>query len=423
MTTAPGHPTRRATGAHGAPLVVRSETIDLTGALLSRLPAAAGALAWLRDGQGIVGWGEVARLEVRGANRFQAAQHWWREQVSAFRVVDEVGARGSGPVAFASFAFDDESSAASVIVVPEVVVGRRDGVAWLTTFGAPPRLSSPEPVTVPGQLSYAHGETSVTAYRAAVAEAVRRVRRGDFAKVVLAHDLVATADHPIDPRFVLSGLVDRYPDCWTFSVEGLVGATPELLVGLSDGAVTARVLAGTTARGIDADEDRRRHEALLRSDKNLEEHRYAVDSMTEAVAPLCTAIQVSPTPYLLELSNVAHLATDVTGTVTAGRDVLDLVAAVHPTAAVGGTPTGAAVAAIRDLEAMDRGRYAGPVGWVDGTGDGEWGIALRCAQLSGATARLFAGGGIVAHSEPDDEVLEAQAKFVPIRDALEGVHN
>jgi menaquinone-specific isochorismate synthase len=272
-----------------------------------------------------------------------------------------------------------------------------------------------------GQLRYAHGETSVTAYRAAVAEAVRRIGRGELAKVVLAHDLVARAEAAIDPRYVLGGLADRYPDCWTFAVEGLVGATPELLVGLRRGEVTSRVLAGTTARGGDEAEDHRRHEALLRSAKDREEHRYAVESLTQALAPVCTSVQASAAPYLLELSNVAHLATDVTGTAAVGRDVLDLVAAVHPTAAVGGTPTDAAVAAIRELEAMDRGRYAGPVGWVDAEGDGEWGIALRCAQLAGDTARLFAGCGIVAGSEPDAEVLEAQAKFVPVRDALEGV--
>ncbi|MGZ4608742.1 MAG: isochorismate synthase [Actinomycetes bacterium] len=432
MTTAPGRPTSG--GALGSAdssadrsaqpdLVVRSEAIDLTGTLLGRLPAASGALAWVHGGQGLVGWGEVARLDVHGPDRFALAQQWWREQVGRLTVDDQVRLPGSGPVAFASFAFDDESSARSVLVVPEVVLGRRDGVAWLTTIGTPPRLSSPQPLTPPDRLRYAHGATSVTAYRAAVEEAVRRIGRGELAKVVLAHDLMATADEPIDPRYLLAGLADRYPDCWTFAVEGLVGATPELLVALHDGRVTSRVLAGTTARGGDEAEDRRRHEALLRSDKDREEHRYAAESLLEALTPLCGAVTASDEPYLLELSNVAHLATDVTGTVGPGHDVLDRVSAVHPTAAVGGTPAERAMVAIREIEAMDRGRYAGPVGWVDAQGDGEWGIALRCAQLDGSTARLFAGCGIVAHSEPDAEVLEAQAKFVPVRDALEGVRN
>jgi menaquinone-specific isochorismate synthase len=406
-----------------APLDVRSEAIDLTGGLLRRLPTSVGALAWVHDGQGLVGWGEVARLEVRGPGRFAQAQRWWRDQVERFTVYDDVGAVGSGPVAFASFAFADDSTEASVVVVPEVVLGRRDGHAWLTTIGTPSRLSSPQPVTAPTRLRYAHGEASVTAYRAAVAEAVRRIAAGDVAKVVLAHDLVALADGPIDVRFVLAGLADRYPDCWTFAVDGLVGATPELLLALHDGKLNSLVLAGTASRGGDEVDDLRLHEELLRSAKNLEEHRYALDSVTQALAPQTTSMTASASPYLLELSNVVHLASDVSGTVAGGRDALDLLAAVNPSAAVGGTPTPVAVRMLRELEGFDRGRYAGPVGWIDAQGQGEWGIALRCGLLDGNAARLFAGGGIVADSDPDAEVAEAQSKFVPMRDALEGVRN
>jgi menaquinone-specific isochorismate synthase len=424
MTTAPPPPAPASRAAAStAPLDVRSEAIDLTGGLLGRLPTSAGALAWVHDGQGLVGWGEVARLEVRGPGRFAQAQRWWREQVERFTVYDDVGAVGSGPVAFASFAFADDSTEPSVVVVPEVVLGRRDGQAWLTTFGTPPRLSSPQPVAPPDLLRYAHGEASVTAYRAAVAEAVRRIAAGQLAKVVLAHDLVALADGPIDARFVLAGLADRYPDCWTFAIEGLVGATPELLLSLQDGRITSRVLAGTTARGGDEVDDLRLHEELLHSAKNLEEHRYALDSLTQALQPQTTAMTASTTPYLLPLSNVVHLASDVAGTVVGGRDVLDLVAAVNPSAAVGGTPTPVAVRMLRELEGFDRGRYAGPVGWIDAQGQGEWGIALRCGLLDGNAARLFAGCGIVADSDPDAEVAEAQSKFVPMRDALEGVRN
>jgi menaquinone-specific isochorismate synthase len=428
MTTAPGPPSPvrpqgRLGGAVDAPppVVVRSERIDLTGALLARLPAATGALAWVRDGQGLVGWGEAARLEVRGPDRFERAQQWWRALVGGLDVDDDVQVSGSGPVAFASFTFDDDSAESSVVVVPEVVLGRRDGVAWLTTVGAPPRLSSPRRLTAPRRLSYSRGQMSVTEFRAAVIEAVQRISRGELAKVVLAHDLVATADAPIDPRFLLAGLADRYPDCWTFAVEGLVGATPELLVSLHSGDVTARVLAGTTARGGDADDDRRRHDALLHSAKDQEEHAYGVASIVTSLEPHCEELGGTDAPYLLDLSNVAHLATDVRGTAAAGTDAFDLVRAVHPPAAVGGTPTPVAVAMIRTLESMDRGRYAGPVGWVDAAGDGEWGIALRCAELDGASARLFAGCGIVAGSDPDAEMAEAQAKFVPMRDALEGL--
>ena len=184
--------------------------------------------------------------------------------------------------------------------------------------------------------------------------------------------------------------------------------------------VVSRVLAGTTARGGDEADDHRRVEALLHSAKDREEHRYAVESLVEALAPHVRDLDVPARPHPLGLSNVTHLASDVTASLRDGSDVLDLLGAVHPTAAVGGTPTAAALDLIAELETMDRGRYTGPVGWVDAAGDGEWGIALRCAQLDGPTARLFAGGGIVSGSDPDSEVLEAQAKLIPVRDALEG---
>jgi menaquinone-specific isochorismate synthase len=398
---------------------VRSQPVDLVGTLLQRLPHAGDALAWVRDGEGLVGWGEAARLEVSGPDRFDRARAWWRELVGHADVQDEVGVRGSGLVAFGSFAFRDDET--SVLVVPEVVLGRAAGRTWLTTVGERPRLASPEPVRPTRGLRYAHGDMSVTDFRAAVVDAVTLIAAGELEKVVLAHDLLAVADDDIDVRAVLAGLAAGNPDCWTFAVDGLVGASPELLVRRSGDRVVSRVLAGTTARGGDVDDDHSRVEALLRSAKDQAEHRYAVESLVQALAPHVRDLQVPATPHVLELSNVTHLATDVTATVQDGSDVLDLLAALHPTAAVGGTPRLAALAVLDQLESMNRGRYTGPVGWVDARGDGEWCIALRCAQLDGPTARLFAGGGIVAGSDPDAEVLEAQAKMLPVRDALEGL--
>jgi menaquinone-specific isochorismate synthase len=180
-------------------------------------------------------------------------------------------------------------------------------------------------------------------------------------------------------------------------------------------------LAGTAPRGADAADDESLRTGLLRSAKDIEEHRYAVESVTSLLTPHCADLSVPTAPYVLELPNVCHLASDVTGRLRDGADALALAGALHPTAAVGGTPTEVAMQLRRDLEPMDRGRYAGPVGWVDARGDGEWGIALRCARLDGRSARLFAGCGIVADSDPGAEVLEAQTKFVPMRDALEGV--
>jgi menaquinone-specific isochorismate synthase len=239
--------------------------------------------------------------------------------------------------------------------------------------------------------------------------------------VVLAHDLLAVADEPLDPRFLLHGLAARYPSCWTFAVDQLVGATPELLLRRRGTEVLSRVLAGTTWPHGSTDPDALAAE-LLGSAKDRDEHCYAVDSLAQELRPFCTDLVVPTAPSVLQLRNVLHLATEVRGVLhPAGPPLLTLADALHPTAAVGGTPTPAAISAIGELEAMDRGRYAGPVGWVDAAGDGELGIALRCAQVAGRFARLFAGCGIVAGSDPDSEVAEAAAKLVPIRDALEGV--
>jgi menaquinone-specific isochorismate synthase len=198
-----------------------------------------------------------------------------------------------------------------------------------------------------------------------------------------------------------------------------------MLVRRERGLVTSRVLAGTIRRTGDDDRDLTLAATLARSSKDLEEHEYAVRSVAEALAPYCSSMNVPEAPFVLHLPNVMHLATDVAGVVhdSAGRaedgtTSLDLAAALHPSAAVGGTPTDLATRLIAEIERMDRGRYAGPVGWMDASGDGEWGLALRSAEVTGPRVRLFAGCGIVADSDPEAELAEAQAKFVPVRDAL-----
>jgi menaquinone-specific isochorismate synthase len=418
MTTRPEDAAAQPAAVPRRGLVVRTTEIDLVGPLLHRLPSAHGALAWMRDGDGLIGWGEAVRVTVRGMNRFALAKEWWRAIVSNVAVEDEVGARGTGPIAFGSFAFAPDED--SVLVVPRVVIGRSAGKAWITSVGEPPRLASPEPVRAPRGIRYAQGDMPVTAYRTAVARAVEQIAAGRLDKVVLAHDLLAVADGPIDPRWLLSRLAESNPSCYTFAVDGLVGATPELLVRLAAGELTSRVLAGTIARGADDSAQAAGVAALVRSAKDQEEHRYAVESLRDALAGHVSDLAMPEHPTTLELSNVTHLATDVSARVSDDSDVLDLLAALHPTAAVGGTPTDVALDVIGELELMARGRYTGPVGWLDARGDGEWGIALRTAALTGETARLYAGGGIVAGSDPDAEVLEAQAKFIPVRDALEG---
>ena len=255
-----------------------------------------------------------------------------------------------------------------------------------------------------------------------MAEAVAAIKAGALRKVVLARDVFGTAAEPIDARVLLRRLAARYPDCFTFACDGMIGATPELLVRREGREVSALVLGGTLPRGADPAQDDALGAELLASAKNNEEHAYAVVSIREALQPLCETLEVEPRPALLKFPNLQHLGTRVRGTLADSetpRSALALAAAVHPPAAVCGTPTGAALELIRELEHMDRERYAGPVGWIDAEGNGEWGIAIRCAQLSGRTARLFAGCGIVAGSQPAAELAETLVKLQPMRDALE----
>ena len=413
-----------------------SDDLDLLGSL-----PGPGGVAWVRGGEGLAGWGEAARITLpAGVDRFTAAEKWLRVLCESADIDDQVGLAGCGLVAFGSFTFDPASDG-SVLIVPQTVLGRSGGRAWRTVIGDPATLAGTVPAaakaaphpTPParagtgaaaGPIRWHDGGLSAPDWERAVAAGVDRIRSGELGKVVLARDLYATAPEPFDTRLVLRRLAARYPDCYTFSCDGLTGATPELLIRRDGRQITSLVLAGTAPRGGTTEQDLAFGAGLLASAKNQSEHVYAVDSVRDVLAPLCEQLDIEPGPSLLRLANVQHLATAVRGVLTpaaaADRSALALAAAQHPTAAVGGTPTGVAMDLIRELEGMDRGRYAGPVGWVDGRGNGVWGIALRCALLSGPSARLFAGCGIVADSDPAAELAEAQSKFRVMQDALEG---
>ena len=415
---------------YGVPrLVVRTRALALEQAesLLALMPTDE-PVCWLRAGVGLVGWGIAARIRTSGPTRFADADKWWTETVSRAVVRDEVGEPGTGHVAFGTFAFADEPGN-SVLSVPQVIVGRRGEVAWVTTVSplangsggiATPILGLAEPPLAPVGIRFADGSLNSEAWMSVVADAVARITEGKLEKVVLARDLSATASSAIDVRWPLQRLAEEYPMCWTFHVDGIFGSTPEMLVRRERGLVTSRVLAGTIRRTGNDNRDLALAATLARSSKDLEEHEYAVRSVAEALEPHCSSMMVPESPFVLHLPNVMHLATDVAGVVHDAETVssLQLAAALHPSAAVGGTPTDSALELIAELEAMDRGRYAGPVGWIDGAGDGEWALALRSGELNGATVRLFAGCGIVADSDPEAELAESQAKFVPVRDAL-----
>jgi len=410
-------------------LLVRTVAIPDPGDLLERIPQP-DVVAWVHHGAGLAGWGEAIRVTLpAGEDRFTAGEKWLRSVFDAADVDDQVRVRGSGPVAFGTFTFD-ASSDGSALIVPRVVLGR-DGLgrAWLTTVAEPGEATSmgwPLPanpgLAEPIGLSWREGSLDGGRWEQAVAEAVATIKAGGLRKVVLARDLFGTAAEPIDARVLLRRLAARYPDCFTFACDAMIGATPELLVRREGREVSALVLGGTLPRGTDPAQDEALGAELLASAKNNEEHAYAVDSIREALQPLCETLELEARPALLKFPNLQHLGTRVRGTLADGgtlKSALALAAAVHPPAAVCGTPTGAALELIRELEHMDRERYAGPVGWIDAEGNGEWGIAIRCAQLSGRTARLFAGCGIVAGSEPAAELAETLVKFQPMRGALE----
>lgn len=428
------------------PLVVRTVALDrLPGVragegdepdardLLDLLPADA-PLAWVRRGDGLVAWGEAVRVETSGPGRFDEADAAWRQIVERAVVRDEVGLPGTGPVAFGSFAFDDTSPAGGVLVVPRVVVGRRGGRAWLTTLTPAADLGgAPDPSALraaddvpaaPGAVRQEDGALGAAQWGEAVRDAVARIRGGDVDKVVLARDVLVTAERPVDPRWVARRLADRYAATWAFVVDGLVGATPELLVRSEKGLVTSRVLAGTIRRTGDDEADMARAAILAHSSKDLEEHEYAVASVAASLAPFCSTTNVPDVPFVLPLPNVLHLASDVTGVLRPSGvrpSSLGLAAALHPSAAVCGTPTAAARDVIRAVEHMDRDRYAGPVGWLGADGDGEWGIGLRSGRISAddpRRVRLFAGCGVVAASEAAAEIAESEAKLEPMRWAL-----
>ena len=389
--------------------------------LLSWLPSRA-ASAWVHQGDGLVGWGEAARLTLpAGTDRFAAGEKWLAELFDAARVRDEVAVPGTGPVAFGSFTFDPASDG-SVVIVPQVVIGRRSGVSWQTRIGAASNdvLARATPETAPGDLRWSDGSRTAPEWAQIVAAAVARIKAGELRKVALARDLIAQAPEDIDVRVLLSRLAARSPGCYTFACAGLVGATPELLIRREGRHVSSLVLAGTIGRGGSMAEDEALSSALLGSAKDGEEHRYSVESVRDLLTPLCEELTVDPAPSLLQMADYQHLATPVSGVLARDASALSLAASLHPTAAVCGTPTEVAMELIRELEGMDRGRYAGPVGWVDARGNGEWAIALRCGQVDGRRARLFAGCGIVAGSQPAAEVAETETKFRPMRRALEG---
>lgn len=410
-------------------------------------------LCWTRREAGLVGFGEVIRFTATGPDRFLEADIWWRHLVIEADITDHVECPGTGPVAFGSFAFSKASDHESRLIVPEIVVGVRDGRAWLTQItaddgelteaGAVAVLkgwleSDPadavvhtDPATNPHPATLQTGSLNEEDWMAAVSAGVAEIRTGKLEKLVLARDVVATVPEGVNAAEVLRQLAGRYRECWTYGVDGLVGATPEMLIQVEGRTAQARVLAGTLDRrdavgeaGLPLDYAER---VLGGSEKQRHEHQIAIQSLTTQLAPFSEAMNAHDEPFILELPNVWHLASDVKAELAEVEGhvptCLALINALHPTAAVCGTPTQVAGTLIRKLEHLDRGPYAGPVGWLDAAGNGEWGIALRGAVIeSPTTVRLYAGCGIVEGSQPEAELAETWAKFRPMLESL-GISN
>jgi menaquinone-specific isochorismate synthase len=413
----------------------------------------------------IAGAEVAATHTASGANRFVEVQRWIDETLAHTIAVGDVNAPFGGPHFFAAFAFRDEVEAgepfpAATVFVPRWQVARAGAVTtavanftvapdaelaplvekvWRAhgkfrkfeyghSTGVPPvRLKIPSPEhgrdarATSSNARFASHETGD--YRAAVAQALARISAGEFRKIVLARAKDIQAEEPLHPLEMLNGLRQRFPDCYSFSFTGgngpsFIGASPERLVRVSKSVLETEALAGSMRRGASASDDAALAAALFASEKDRREQQEVLDDIVARLTPLGLELEFSVKPQLRRLANVQHLHTPVRAVLPDGVRLLDVLAALHPTPAVGGSPREAAVARIRELEGFPRGLYAGALGWINARGGGEFFVGLRSALVEGARARLYAGAGIVAGSTPEKEFAETELKFNAMLDAL-----
>jgi len=393
-------------------MILRAHTVALESPIeLDDVAAATGQL-FVRDGVGFAGRGVAARVSTDDVARLLAGiDHR-----------DDVG--GRSPIALGSIPF--EPGGPAELVIPALLVGASDdGTRWVTRIegglDAPPDLT-PAPRPSPRAHAFTVGPlTPVDRYLAAVTRARDAVRDGSLVKAVIARELTIDSSEPIDVHAVLLRLRASFGSSYRYSVDGFIGASPELLVKVDGSTVQSHPLAGTAPRSGDPDTDARVAAELLASTKNQVEHRVVIDMIHDTLLPWCSYLDWEPEPSVLTVANVQHLRTIMEGHLSDPRpNVLELVRALSPTPALGGFPRAEALALIAETEGFDRGRYGGAVGWVDGNGNGTWAVAIRCAELSPdrRSARLVAGGGIVAASDPLAELAETQAKFQAMLSAI-----
>lgn len=356
------------------------------------------------------GWGRALTIDV--PEPWVDHLHVVTEALAAIESSGDLGATpGSGPVAFAALPFDRSASAR--FIVPARVHGSTgEGTAWITEVS--PSLDdvdSADSAGEPTELSI-RAVISAQAWCELVSEATARIASSALDKVVLARELIVTADRPIDPHRLAQRLAAAHPHAFRFDIDGFVGASPELLVSRFEDVVRAHPMAGTTPRTGDHDIDDRQAVELLHSGKNRDEHQITIDMVLDTLLGWTSFVDATPAPSVVAAGSVQHLATLVEGRLSdPAPSVLELVRALHPTPAVGGFPRAEALDLIAELEPSGRGRYAGPVGWVDAMGNGAWAVGLRSVSVEGTEARLLAGVGIVADSDPHSELAETRAKF------------
>lgn len=366
---------------------------------------------FVRDGVGCAGRGVAARINSDEATEF----------LNSIEHDTTIDGSGTGPLLLGCVPFD--SSQHHKFVLPRVIVGKgQDGQRWLTSIDeAIPDLTTPaRPMPTSATYSVQPG-VDVQHYLAAVVSARDAVKAGRLTKAVIARDVIVTSSSPIDVHAVLLRLRASFGSSYRYSIDGFIGASPELLVAVQGTEISSHPLAGTTPRTGDPETDARLARLLMQSEKNQIEHRVVIDMVHDTLLPWCSYLDWEPEPSIVAVANVQHLGTLMQGQLSQPTpSVLDLVYRLSPTPALGGHPRLEALALIASVEGIQRGRYGGAVGWVDGHGNGTWAVAIRCAELSAdaTSARLFAGGGIVADSEPLAELAETQAKFQAMLAAL-----
>jgi menaquinone-specific isochorismate synthase len=402
------------------------------------------------QGFAVAGAEAVVDFSAAGPGRFAAAKAFIEQTLANAIAVGPVGENFAGPHFFLASGFAHEAAPGSAfpalrVFVPRWQVSRMgDGsvaVANLpVTADAPLDLLTAKVWKAHGKFrafdySAARGKSRPSAprrieeigaagwYQRAVAQALTEIARGDYKKIVLARAQRLTTAEEFHPLGVLNHLRQHYPDCYAFSIgngrgESFIGATPERLVRVAGGRMHTEALAGSAPRGRSASEDAGLARALQHDDKELREHQLVLGAIGRRLADLGIKLEHAPQPRLLGLANVQHLHTPISAALPTGVHILDLVERLHPTPAVGGTPRAPAVAAIARMENFARGLYAGPLGWVDHRGGGEFFVGLRSAQISGRTATAYAGAGIVAGSDPEKEFAETELKFQALIGAL-----